>query len=260
MFILFCGGELKVSVKNPFLEELIFLLFNSVHLLKSIQNNWMNHYHTNQRFFYPNIQRETKCVASLFHLKEILQAKEGKIVKFAPSLFPKVLYLSSLERQNVSYAVKLFYKKVATALQEFAQNADYIQTKDFIERIATWCYVMNVKHPEKQKQLRDLYCRPIYTKDDEQIKFLNCYIEFLDAWEKFNLKQQHGRLSDETNFALKHTTYTMIDFIEYLFEKFLLKFVLLRKFQTDNLEARFGQYCQMCGDTTLTSSAVYLQI
>ncbi|XP_023236479.1 uncharacterized protein LOC111635678 [Centruroides sculpturatus] len=88
----------------------------------------------------------------------------------------------------------------------------------------------------------------MYTKNDEQIKLLNCFIEFLDAWEKFNLKQQHGRLSDETHFALKHTTYAMIHLIEYLFEKFSLKFVLLGKFQTDNLEVRFGQYCQMCGD------------
>ena len=54
-------------------------------------------------------------------------------------------------------------------------------------------------------------------------------------------------LSKETLFALKHTTKCLIDVSDYLFEHVKSKYVLFGKLQTDNLEARFGQYRQMNG-------------
>jgi len=47
--------------------------------------------------------------------------------------------------------------------------------------------------------------------------------------------------------ALKHTVASAYDLCMYLFNKCNLHYVLLGKFQTDNLEFRFSQYRQMSG-------------
>jgi hypothetical protein len=46
---------------------------------------------------------------------------------------------------------------------------------------------------------------------------------------------------------LKRTTKASINLVQYLFESFEIKYVLLGKFQTDKLEGRFGKYRQMSG-------------
>jgi hypothetical protein len=46
---------------------------------------------------------------------------------------------------------------------------------------------------------------------------------------------------------LKRTTKASINLVQYLFESFEIKYVLLGKFQTNKLEGRFGKYRQMSG-------------
>ena len=60
---------------------------------------------------------------------------------------------------------------------------------------------------------------------------------------------RHGTLSAETMFALRHTVSTLLDIITHLLNDMKLCYVLTGKFQTDNLEFRFGQYCQLSGST-----------
>jgi hypothetical protein len=62
-----------------------------------------------------------------------------------------------------------------------------------------------------------------------------------------NSTETQGILSRETMFALKHTILTLCALSEYLLTSLHFKYVLLGKFQTDNLEFRFGQYRQMSG-------------
>ena len=42
MFEHLCGGTLQSSIKHPFSDDPLFLLFDTVHILKSIRNNWLN--------------------------------------------------------------------------------------------------------------------------------------------------------------------------------------------------------------------------
>ena len=54
-----------------------------------------------------------------------------------------------------------------------------------------------------------------------------------------------GKLYRETAFAITHTSDTLIKLCDYLRQELNYDYVLLGKFQTDQLEARFGQYRQM---------------
>lgn len=57
----------------------------------------------------------------------------------------------------------------------------------------------------------------------------------------------HGKLTRETQAALLHTVTALYDLSVYMLNDIKVKYVLLGKFQTDNLEVRFGQYRQMTG-------------
>ncbi|GBN68902.1 hypothetical protein AVEN_150405-1 [Araneus ventricosus] len=56
-----------------------------------------------------------------------------------------------------------------------------------------------------------------------------------------------GGLSKETHASLKVTTNAITEIAVYCNENFGLNFILPGKFQTDNLESRFGLYRQMSG-------------
>src|SRR5664279_3728352 len=83
--------------------------------------------------------------------------------------------------------------------------------------------------------------------NDDRIEFMKDVHQWLCRWEGLNQKPRHGRLSNETLFALKHTVITFVDLIEHLLNSLSFVYVLTGKFQTDCLEARFGKYRQLSG-------------
>jgi hypothetical protein len=81
--------------------------------------------------------------------------------------------------------------------------------------------------------------------NDENLHFLNNFLNWLDTWNSLSLKT--GILTKETFFAISHTTYALIEICNYCFSELQMDYVLLGKFQTDILEARFGLYRQLAG-------------
>ncbi|XP_023217327.1 uncharacterized protein LOC111619744 [Centruroides sculpturatus] len=60
---------------------------------------------------------------------------------------------------------------------------------------------------------------------------------------------QHGKLTVKTQKELEHTIKAMYELTEFILNELGAHYVLLGKFQTDMLEARFGQYRQMSGSS-----------
>ena len=60
-------------------------------------------------------------------------------------------------------------------------------------------------------------------------------------------------LTNETFIVLSHTVKTVLVMIRDLLQHHNLKYMLLSKFQTDNLECRFGLYRQLNGCNYLVS-------
>jgi len=69
MFADLCGGDLR-----PFVQHLCathrkhFFLFDSVHLLKCIRNNWLHQSDADNTFVLPDIADGSICKASLAHV------------------------------------------------------------------------------------------------------------------------------------------------------------------------------------------------
>jgi len=62
-------------------------LFDSVHLLKCIRNNWINQADTSQTFTFPDLDKNTLIRRACFaDLKKLHSFEETRIVKLAPNL------------------------------------------------------------------------------------------------------------------------------------------------------------------------------
>ena len=182
-----CGGKLKISIPNPYKEnEQLFFLFDTVHILKCVRNNFLNQKIPAQTFVFPSENGEP-IQASLKPLKEIYHEEKSKMVKLAPALSEKVLYPTNLERQNVQYAVRLFDEKNIAALQiKNAEGSAALVT--FLSKMLKWWRIVNVKHPFKGTRLRLEDCQPIKNKSDHDpnLIFLKQFSEWLQNWENFN--------------------------------------------------------------------------
>jgi hypothetical protein len=253
MFERLCDNNMKSYIDHPYTPGLkLFLLFDTVHLLKCIRNNLLNQKYPPQTFVCPNFERfSEKFIAPLKPLKELYISERGKIIKCAPDLSEKVLFPSNLERQNVTLVVKMFNEKNIAALK----NSNISNAKNlsvFIEIILKWWNIVNVKSPYKGKELRLNECNPIEFISDSNIAFLKNFHKWLSSWENMDgqglkTNQRLGKLSIETSFSLRHTVNAHIDLCEYLLKDLKLSYVLLGKFQTDPLERKFSQYRQMSG-------------
>lgn len=79
----------------------------------------------------------------------------------------------------------------------------------------------------------------------QQIEFLEKLVAWLDRWKSVGM--QTGTLTNETHTALRLSTYALIEVSRYRLDELGFKYVLLGKYQTDALEARFGKYRRLCG-------------
>ena len=79
--------------------------------------------------------------------------------------------------------------------------------------------------------------------------FLEQFSKWVQNWDKLGqtTSKRCGKLSRETSFALAHTSSALVKLSNYLIMNFGFEYVLLGKFQTDPLEARFGEYRQLSG-------------
>jgi hypothetical protein len=220
----------------------LFFLYDSVHILKCIKNNWLNP-KSNKTLSFPDFETGGKKIADFNSLISLHQLEHNKLLKFGYSLSLKSLFPSTFERQNVSLSLKIFNPFVKEALLKFGTSlANSTDTADFIDIISTWWKIVNVKTPLKGQRLQT----PITPEnsDDPKLVFLRKMNRWLDTWNSGDFPH---KLTSQTHTALSHTIHGMLEIIQYCFKELKMNYVLLGKFQTDPLEHRFGKYRQLAG-------------
>ena len=255
MFADLCGGELKSSIVHPYCSDRkLFFLFDTVHLLKSVRNNWLGQKDCDKTFSFPSFpysgtENTDVVTASFSHLRRLYASERDSIVKLAPSLTYKALYPSNLERQNVKLALKVFDEKSVVALGEYGSQTgtDVSGTQTFVNIVLTLWKILNVKTTNKGFRKRDDDCHPIKDVNDDRLQYLEDVYKWLCGWENLNQKSREGRLTNETRAALKHTVKCYVELVQYLLVCLQFKYVLTGKFQTDPLEARFGKHRRLSG-------------
>ena len=236
----------------------LFFILDSVHILKCISNNWLDQKTDNQCIIYPSFDfydldmakpnSSGLSYATLEALKHLHRLECHQNLKFNYRLSVKSLHPSNLERQNVKLVLQVFNEYVSQALIQLGAKFNilhYQDTSNFIKIISTWWDVVNVKTPRKGRRLNNKFQQPMHAGSNEPKLFLHSFSHWLSKWETEN--SSSGRLTKETFGALKHTTHALLEIADYCIDELGAEYVLLGKFQTDSLEARFGQYRQLTG-------------
>jgi hypothetical protein len=88
-----CGGSLKSFTQHPCSSDRkLFFLFDTVHLLKCVRNNWLGQSDEQTSFIFPEIDGEDTITASFAHLRALYHSEKDNFVKLAPGLTHKSLY------------------------------------------------------------------------------------------------------------------------------------------------------------------------
>ena len=101
--------------------------------------------------------------------------------------------------------------------------------------------------------------KPITSVDDQRFEWLKKLSEWLEAWKQCSNTNNTGFLTKKTYTALQHTITTLVALYKELLQHYKLRYILIGKFQTDNIESRFGLYRMLSGCNYLVSVVEVLQ-
>ena len=226
----------------------LFLIFDFVHILKSIRNNWLNLKNHDKIFKYPNFDDFQQVdTASFEDIRLLYREEQYKCAKLAPRLISKACWPTSFERQNVNLALRIFCESTSSAIR--IQNLSRRQifqthTSDFIDVINQLWKLFNINRPNKNIRLNDDISEQFYY-NDFCFGFLAKLVDWLDNWK--SLPEKDGKLSAQTFTSIKHSCLALPRIVNYLAKECRFTYFLTYFLQTDTLEHHFGLYRMMSG-------------
>ena len=235
-----------VSGKPWLTTDGVFLLFDYVHIIKSIRNNWLTEKTGELQFVdHGGVTR----VAKWSHLKQLYNFEsENPLVKLSElnevSVAPK-----PIERQKVATCLRVFCDKTCTALTTHPKMSTIEgreDTAEFIRIVVNFWKIMNIKgtgadirhNDPREKAIDD----PNDKRLDELLRFGKMALEMSTAKQGKRVRQ----LTKDTAQAINHTCNGIADLTNYLLRTGH-KYVLTSKFGDDPLEKCFGKLRQGSG-------------
>lgn len=253
---------LQPSILHPLdSSRRLFFMFDTVHILKCIRNNWQTKRNVNKTLCYTDMNDPSKILCAQYRHLELVYEKEKEcLVKYGHTLSAKVLYPSAIQKQNVGLALKIFNDNNIVALKHATKDLPNVsqqinETVIFLNVIVNWWKIVNVKSVFEGKRFNDPYREAIRSPTDMQVQFLNKMCHWLKIW-RVSVPIINA-LTAQTFQSLITTLESLLEIIPYLFDKYRVDYILLSKFQSDNLESRFGCYRQLSGANYYIT---YLQI
>ena len=225
----------------------LFFIFDFVHILKTIRNNWLNLKDYNRTFVFPKFEDfSVQSTASFQDIRLLYKSDQHCVAKLAPRLTAKSCYPSNFERQNVNLALKIFDESTVGALTVFANSRSTIKsnTAEFVSLILNIWKIFNVNVPNKDIRLNDEFSKQL-GYNDFRFSFLSKAVDWLDCWS--SRSEKNGKLSAQTFTSFKHSCMALPKIVNFLTENRQFQYVLSSRLQNDPLEHHFGLYRMMSG-------------
>ena len=231
---------------DPSSNEKIYLLFDSVHIVKNIRNNLLN----GRKFVFPSFSFEHNDLKiscppgyiSWCDLHKIFE-KDSKLkgnLKKAPKLTYEVLHPGN-KKQSVPLALSIFDETTIAACRSYFPEREDMAY--FLELINKWWLISNSKerfHPNPVGSA--------VKSEDGKTEFFDTLADWIEAWSEcpaFTLTRQTSSALIRT---LRGQSMLLKDLLNENYD-----FVLVGRLQSDPLERRFSQYRQMSGGRFLVS-------
>ena len=223
-----------------------FLLFDYVHLLKNVRNNWITEKSQKIAFQIPGLNDETH-VAKWEDLIQLFRLEASHCVSLS-RLDSKSINPKPIERQNVTTCLRVFSDETLAALKTHpAVNQDEVRgTAAFIKIFIDLWKILNVHSLSEANRLRDQNRAVFTSPDDPRLASLISIAEMTEAMNANNGKNRCMTFTKDTANALSHTLRGMVDLVKSLLQN-SHDFVMLGEFSTDPLEKAFSKLRQGAG-------------
>ena len=226
-------------------DRLWFLLFDTVHLLKCIRNNWIS-----EKCQKISLDSQSGSPACFADVKELYEAEKDSILK-TTRLTQAAVNPSRLQLQNVQHVLRVFDTKVVAAL-ELRGCRD---TAQFIQTIVNWWNVVNVSGKGQDLRMND----PHRAVQDVESTNLQTFVTLFQEATSGHGASRIQCLTHDTKKALVQTMQGLLAVCTYLFRNADFQYVLLREIQSDRLEGEFSVYRQSTGaNTFMTTGDVFV--
>ena len=223
--------ESSASAKHPLdANRSWYLLFDTVHLLKCIRNNWITE--KSQRLTLDNM-----TVGSFSDVKTLYELEKNSILKTTRLTYASV-NPSKLQLQNVQHVLRIFHEKVIAGLALQGCSA----TAEFIQFVLNWWNTVNVSAKGQDIRMKDPHRAAQVLSSDS----LDMYAKkFEEAMSGQGLSRKEC-LTHDTKKALVQTMRGLSAVTKHLLSSGF-QYVLLREIQSDRIEGEFSVYRQSTG-------------
>ncbi|EFX64368.1 hypothetical protein DAPPUDRAFT_334277 [Daphnia pulex] len=217
-------NKLVHFIEHPHDENrLLFFSFDYTHILKNIRN------------LQADRQFDICGYPVSFDLLRRVQVIQKNYPFFRPyrNLTDKHMNPNTLDRMKVRFAYDVYSDEI-------------IATFELFKTYGAEGFTNEGQHIRKR-----LAVKKHFTKgDDPRLRYLEETLQnYLEKWKDHTVKTRNsqGFLSKETYEALIFTCKSTAACVRYLLQERKFKFVLTRRFSTDNIERMFGAIRSMCG-------------
>ena len=229
----------------------IFLLFDYVHILKCIRNNWLTEL-SGELDFQDGGETYTakwKDLTDLYtHEKDARKSTSG--VRSLSALNDVAVAPKPVERQKVSTCLRVFSDETLTALRVHPKidQGDVKGTTLFIKKVTDLWKIINVRSKDKDERKLDPLQKEIDSADDPRLAYLLEFAEMAHKMKKTGKGKRKKPLTIDTSKALVHTLKGLVELCKHQLAT-SHQFVLLGQYSTDPLEKEFGKIRQGSGGT-----------
>ncbi|XP_066923516.1 uncharacterized protein [Clytia hemisphaerica] len=238
----------------------IFLLFDFVHLIKSIRNNWLTE-KTGQLTFKEDDDTFVVKWSDLIRLHEVENMSNFCGVRGLSKLTEVAVRPKPVERQRVSTCLRVFCEETLAALKVHPQmqNMNVTGTVKFIEKVNTMWKILNVRTVGKDIRHNNPLEAVINSPQDSRLQQLIDYADWFLSIGKKSGGKRMKTLTKDTSNALHHTLNGLVELTKHLLMSPHQKYVMIGEFCSDPLEKEFGKLRQGSGGTYFITAQQVLE-
>lgn len=225
-------GDCRATAEHPLDDKRVwFLLFDTVHLLKCIRNNWLSEK-------CQKISLDKQTTASFADVQHLYDEEKDSVLK-TTRLTGVAVNPSRLQLQNVQHVLRVFNDRVVAALKLRGCH----ETAGFIQTVLDWWNTVNVSGKGQDQRLRDPH-RAVQAPGSSS---LSTFLRIFQEAESGHGASRIQCLTHDTKKALVQTMQGLVAVCSYLLTSAGFEYVLLREIQSDRLEGEFSVYRQSTG-------------